>query len=70
MLMASNKRLGRLTSNGVNNPRGWEALEEKLKSRGMSIAEIQEARKSFYDGVEVLSKMFLVCYDTENNHLV
>ena len=49
----------------TENPRGWEALEEKLKSRGMSIAEIQEARKSFYDGIEVLSKMFLVCYDTE-----
>jgi len=52
------------------NPRGWEALEEKLKGRGMSIAEIQEARKSFYDGIEVLSKMFLVCYDTEKNPLV
>jgi len=58
------------TSKFINNPRGWEALEEKLKSRGMSIAEIQEARKSFYDGIEVLSKMFLVCYDTEKNPLV
>ena len=54
----------------TENPRGWEALEEKLKSRGMSIAEIQEARKSFYDGIEVLSKMFMVCYDTEKNPLV
>jgi len=54
----------------TENPRGWEALEEKLKSRGMSIVEIQEARKSFYDGIEVLSKMFLVCYDTEKNPLV
>ena len=54
----------------MDNPRGWEALEEKLKSRGMSIAEIQEARKSFYDGIEVLSKMFMVCYDTEKNPLV
>lgn len=54
----------------TDNSRGWEALEEKLKSRGMSIAEIQEARKSFYDGIEVLSKMFLVCYDTEKNPLV
>lgn len=52
------------------NQRGWEALEEKLKGRGMSIAEIQEARKSFYDGIEILSKMFLVCYDTEKNPLV
>ena len=54
----------------TENPRGWEALEEKLKGRGMSIAEIQEARKSFYDGIEVLSKMFMVCYDTEKNPLV
>jgi len=54
----------------TENPRGWEALEEKLKSRGISIAEIQEARKSFYDGVEVLSKMFMICYDTEKNPLV
>jgi len=54
----------------TEDPRGWEALEEKLKGRGMSIAEIQEARKSFYDGIEVLSKMFLVCYDTEKNPLV
>ena len=54
----------------TENPRGWEALEEKLKGRGMSIAEIQEARKSFYDGIEVLSKMFLTCYDTEKNPLV
>jgi hypothetical protein len=58
------------TSKCKNNPRGWEALEEKLKNRGMSIVEIQEARKSFYDGIEVLSKMFLVCYDTEKNSIV
>jgi TRAP-type C4-dicarboxylate transport system substrate-binding protein len=58
------------TSKCKNNQRGWEALEEKLKSRGMSIVEIQEARKSFYDGIEVLSKMFLVCYDTEKNSIV
>jgi len=58
-------------SNGVNNDlRGWEALEEKLKGRGMSIVEIQEARKSFYDGIEVLSKMFLVCCDPKKNPLV
>ena len=58
------------TSKCNNDSRGWEALEEKLKDRGMSIAEIQEARKSFYDGIEVLSKMFLTCYDTEKNPLV
>jgi hypothetical protein len=58
------------TSKCIQDARGWEALEEKLKSRGMSVAEIQEARKSFYEGIEVLSKMFLVCYDTEKNPLV
>jgi len=46
-------------------PRGWEALEMKLKGRGLSIAEVQEARKSFYEGIELLSKMFLVCYEAE-----
>ncbi|MGB3112361.1 MAG: hypothetical protein WBB84_05240 [Candidatus Omnitrophota bacterium] len=45
--------------------RGWDALEIKLKSRGLSIAEVQEARKSFYEGIEVLSKMFLSTYDME-----
>ncbi len=49
------------TSKCNNNSRGWEALEEKLKGRGMTIAEIQEARKSFYDGIEVLFKMFMQC---------
>ena len=55
---------------GTNNsteakPRGWDALEIKLKGRGLSVAEVQEARKSFYEGIEVLSKMFLSTYDVE-----
>ena len=49
------------TNKCTNNSRGWDALEEKLKGRGMSIAEVQEARKSFYDGIELLSKMFMLC---------
>ena len=52
-------------NNAEVKPRGWDALEIKLKGRGLSIAEVQEARKSFYEGIEVLSKMFLVCYDAE-----
>ena len=52
-------------NNAGVTPRGWDALEIKLKGRGMSIAEVQEARKSFYEGIEVLSKMFLSTYDTE-----
>jgi hypothetical protein len=43
--------------------RGWEALEMKLKARDLSCAEIQEAHKSFYEGIEVLSRMFLTTYD-------
>lgn len=46
-------------------PRGWDALEIKLKGRGLSVAELQESRKSFYEGIEVLSKMFLSTYDME-----
>ncbi len=46
-------------------PRGWDALEIRLKQRGLSYIELEEARKSFYDGIEVLSKMFLLCYSTE-----
>jgi len=46
-------------------PRGWDALEIRLKQRGLSGIELKEARKSFYDGIEVLSKMFLLCYSAE-----
>ena len=52
-------------NNAEARPRGWDALEIKLKGRGLSVAEVQEARKSFYEGIELLSKMFLVCYDAE-----
>jgi hypothetical protein len=51
----------------TERPRGWDALEIKLKGRGLSGAEVQEARKSFYDGIEILSRMFLVCYDAEKH---
>ena len=51
-------------------PRGWDALEAKLKSRGLSCAEIQEAHKSFDEGIELLSRMFLNCYDLEKKPLV
>lgn len=46
-------------------PRGCEALEIMLKERGLSGLELEEARKSFYDGIEVLSKVFLMCYSAE-----
>jgi hypothetical protein len=46
-------------------PRGWDALEIRLKSRGLSCSEIQEAHKSFDEGIELLSRMFVNCYDVE-----
>lgn len=46
-------------------PRGWDALEIRLKDRGLSCPEIQEARKSFFEGIETLSKMFLAIYAAE-----
>lgn len=51
-------------------PRGWDALEIKLKAKGLSVSEIEEARKSFFDGIETLTKMFMLCYDTEKKTLV
>ena len=52
-------------NNAEARPRGWDALEIKLKGRGLSVAEVQEARKSFYEGIELLSKMFMSTYDME-----
>ena len=57
-------------SETVVTPRGWDALEIKLKDRGLSIAEIQEARKSFCEGIETLSKMFLTMYSAKKKPLV
>ena len=56
-------------SETVVTPRGWDALEIKLKERGLSKLEIEEARKSFYAGIETLAKMFLSCYPAEKNAL-
>ena len=52
-------------NNAEARPRGWDAIEIKLKERGLSGGELAEARKSFYEGIEALSKMFLVCYEAE-----
>ena len=51
-------------------PRGWDALEAKLKARGLSVLEIEDARKSFASGIELLSKMFLLSYGDEKKYLV
>lgn len=45
--------------------RGWEALEEKLKAKGLSAGELAQARKSFYDGMEALTKMFLLTHSAD-----
>ena len=48
-----------IKSKNDQQPRGWDALEIKLKAKGLSAGEISQARKSFYDGIETLNKMFL-----------
>jgi hypothetical protein len=59
-----------LNNESAVKPRGWDALEIKLKDRGLSSVEIQEARKSFFEGIETLSKMFLAMYSAEKKPLV
>ena len=39
-------------------PRGWEALRAKLKERGLTGIELEEAQSSFYKGLGLLSGMF------------
>ncbi len=50
--------------------RGWDALKIKLKARGLSGPEIQEAQKSFQDGIETLCKMFLLGCSVDNKSVV
>ena len=45
--------------------RGWEALEEKLKARGLSAVEIEQARRSFHAGMEALAGMFKMSFPAE-----
>ena len=51
-------------------PQSWDALEAKLKARGLSALEIADARKSFESGIELLSKMFFLSYGEEKKPLV
>lgn len=51
--------------NIVKKSHGWEALEEKLKAKGLSAGEVAQARKSFYDGIETLAKMFLATHSAK-----
>ncbi|MDP3786201.1 MAG: hypothetical protein Q8R05_01395 [Candidatus Omnitrophota bacterium] len=72
-MLIGSKEMKRETSNieaAGEEPRGWEALEIKLKEKGLSRLEIEEARKSFYGGIEVLTKMFLARCSAEQKSLV
>jgi hypothetical protein len=44
---------------------GWDALEEKLKARGLSPAEIEQAHRSFQAGIDALMRMFRMSVPTE-----
>lgn len=46
-------------------PRGWDALKTKLEQKGLSSVEIEEARDSFCQGMEVLSGLFLSHYEVK-----
>ena len=48
-------------------PRSWEALKIKLEQQGLSSIEIEEAQNSYYQGIEVLSRLFLSQYQVRNN---
>jgi len=50
--------------------RGWDALEIKLRARGLSAPEIEEARKSLHEGIETLCKMFLLSCSVDNKPVV
>jgi hypothetical protein len=69
-VLEGNRMSAKTRSNIDQTLRGWDALEIKLRGRGLSNVEIQEARKSFYEGIELLSRMFLSSYDAENKTLV
>jgi hypothetical protein len=55
----------KITDEGVKL-RGWEALKAKLEGKGFSNKRIEEARISFYEGIEVLSRMFLSLYQVKD----
>ncbi len=55
------KNINKNKKDKKRNDQGWEALEKMLQERGLTSPELEEARKSFYDGIEVLSKMFMLC---------
>ena len=50
----------------AKKPRGWEALEVKLTAKGLSAGEIAQARKTLYDGIETLTKMFLLTHSLDS----
>ena len=46
--------------------RGWDALEQKLKAQGLSPLEIDQARRSFFASIDILTRMFFKLTSAEN----
>ena len=40
-------------------PRGWQALKILLQRKGLKGTDLEEAESSFYQGMTVLSNLFL-----------
>lgn len=56
------------TAEGVKL-RGWDALKIKLEQKGLSSTRIEQAKDSFHEGMEVLSRLFLSYYEVrKKNH--
>lgn len=53
------KEINEKNKDNRGNKRGWEALEIMLQGRGITGSELEEARDSFYKGIELLSRLFL-----------
>ena len=53
------KKVNEKNKEDKGNRRGWEALEIMLQERGITGSELEEARDSFYKGIELLSRLFL-----------
>ena len=49
----------------ANMQRGWDALAKMLEERGLTDPELEEARDSFYKGIDLLSRMFLSQFTLE-----
>ena len=53
------------TKHDLSCQRGWDALAKMLQERGLTGPELEEARDSFYKGIDLLSRMFLSQFTLE-----